>query len=159
MLEIDQVPARRWHTGNVRPVGSGVPRFEGARAHVGDQLRHDILGFAQHKMLNRREGLVPGREERTAGDERFAKGGAPRDDFLHGLLMDNHRAEHDIIGPAQIAVFEALEVQVHQLELPIGGQHGSDGEQTERRESRALGDTAQDMLETPERVWAWRIDQ
>ena len=84
---------------------------------------------------------------------------AARDDFVHRLLMDDHRADHDIIGPAQVAVFEALDVQVHQLKLPIGRQHGGDGEQAERGKGRALGDEAQHMLETPERVRVLRINQ
>ena len=151
--EIDQVPARRRHPLDVWPVGGAVLWLEGARAHVGHQLRHDVLGFAQHKMLNRRKGVMAGSEEGAAGDNRLLERRAAGDDFMHRLLVDDHGADHDVIRPAQVAVFEALNVQIHQLKLPIGRQHRGDGEQTERWKSGALGDEAQDVLEAPERIW------
>ena len=73
--------------------------------------------------------------------------------------MDDHGADHDIISPAQIAVLEALDVQIDQLKLPIRRQHRGDGEQTERGKSGALGDEAQDVLEAPERIRVLRINQ
>ena len=110
-------------------------------------------------MLNLREILMAGGEEGPAGDNRLLERGAARDDFMHGLLVNDHGADHDVISPAQVAVFAALDVQIDQLELPIGRQHSRDSQQTERGESGALGDEAQYVLEAPERVRVLRIDQ
>ena len=38
-------------------------------AHIFDNLRHQLLGFTQHKMVDVRERFVTCREERSTGDD------------------------------------------------------------------------------------------
>ena len=128
-------------------------------AQVFDHLRHGLLGLAENEMLNLREGLVSGGEERSAGDDRFALGQAAGHDVAHRLLVDDHGADQDIIGPAQVRVLEPFDVHVHQAQVPIRRQHGGHGEQAQRREGGALGHEPQHVFETPERVGRLRADE
>gem|GEM_PF-5701657 len=122
-------------------------------------MRHDFLGLAENEMGNFRESLVSGGEQWAARDQDFAGGAAAPHDFAHRLLMHDHRAEQDVIGPAEVGLVEAIDIQVDELEFPGAGEHGRDREQAEGREGRFFGDEPQNMLEAPERVWSLRTNE
>ena len=80
-------------------------------------------------------------------------------DVGHRCLVHDHGADHHVVGPAQVIVGQPIDVQVHQLELPVGGQQRGHGQQAQRREGGAFGDETQHMLEAPKRFRRGRIDK
>ena len=159
VAQVDQVPARHRHARDVGPTRRRVGVTECPAAHVFDDLRHEFFGFAQHEMVDVREGRMAGREERSAGNDRFAEAAATVHDVCDRFLVHDHGAEHHVIGPAQIIVCQTAYVQVHQLELPVGGQRRGHRQQAQRRKGRAFRDETQHMLEAPERVGRRRTKQ
>ena len=77
-----------------------------------------------------------------------------RTEFFWTIIADHHE-----VRPAQIGVLEPLDVQVHEPQIPIAREHGGDGEQAQWRERGPLGNEAQYMFETPERIRRLRTDE
>ena len=133
--------------------------FQAPVRHVVDHSWHHLFRLAQDKMRYFRKLFVACREEGAAGDDFLAQGLAARGDFMHGLLMHDHGADHDPIRPSQVFISQTLHIQIHELQVPFFGQHGGDGEQSQGRNRRFLRDEPQHMLETPERVRGLRVNQ
>ena len=152
MPEIDEVPARHRRLGDVRPACGAINRLQPAAPHVCHDLRHHFLGLAQDEVLDFRERLVAGGEQRPARNDGLFQRRAPRHDFADGFLLHDHRADHHVIRPAQVFVLEPLHVQVHQLELPFRRQHRGHRQQAQRRHGRLAGNKTDGVFETPKRV-------
>ena len=144
---------------DVRPVRGAINGLQPAVPHVCHDLRHDFLGLAQNEVLDFRERLVAGGEQRPAGDDGFLQRRAPRHDFVDGFLLHDHRAEQHVIRPAQIFVLEPFHIQVHQLEFPFRRQHRGHRQQAQRRHGRLAGNEPHGVLETPKRVGRPRTDE
>ena len=127
-------------SGDFRPVRAAVNRLQPAAPHVFHDLRHDFLGLAENEVLNLRERLVAGGEQRAAGNDGFTECRAPRRDFTHRFLLHDHGADQHVIRPAQVLVLEPLDVHVHQLEFPLRREHGGHRQQAQRRQD-ALRET------------------
>ena len=74
-------------------------------------------------------------------------------------FMNDHSADEDVISPFQVHVTQAMNVQVHQLQIPFPGQHSGHREQAQRRHRGRFGHEWQSVLETPERCGCLRTDQ
>ena len=132
--------------------GALINGLQPSALQVGHDLRHDFLGLAENEVPDFRERLVAGGEQRPAGDDGFSQRRATRHDFAHGILLHDHRAQQNIIRPAQVFVLEPFHVQVHQLEFPFRRQHGGHRQQTQRRHGGLAGNKADGVFETPKRV-------
>ncbi len=157
--EFDEVPARHRGLGDFRTVRAAINGLQPATPQVFHDLWHHFLGLAQNEVLNLRECFMPGGEQRSACDDGLLQGRAPRHDFVHRILLHQHRAQQHIIRPAQVFILEPLHVQVHQLELPLRRQHRGHRQQSQRRHGRLSGNEAHSVLETPERVGRSRADE
>jgi len=65
VAEVDQIPAGHRYASNLGVSRGGVGLAESPAPHVFDELRHEFFGFAQHEMVDVREGRMAGREERS----------------------------------------------------------------------------------------------
>ena len=115
------------------------------------------LGLVQHEVIHLRELFIFGGKERAAGHHlqagRLAAGNRP----VGRTLLHHHGTDESIIGPFQVLGRERTDVQVHQAQLPILGQHGGHGQQAERHGAGLFADELQSVLETPERIREFRV--
>jgi len=74
------------------------------------------------------------------------------------LLLDDHSPEKDIVGPEQVLVGELGDVHIDQLEMPVWGEHGGDGEQAKWRCAGRFADELESVLEAPKGVRKFRMD-
>jgi hypothetical protein len=110
-------------------------------------------------MVHGLEPLVLGVEKRAAGDDPQPGRLAPGDDPARRLALHDHGADEGAVGPREVLVGEAPDVQVHEPRLPAARQHGRHRQQPQRRQRGALAHELQRVLEAPERVRELRVDQ
>jgi hypothetical protein len=158
-VEIEQVPARGRGLLDVREGVGGVDAFELAVFQVGEEERQGDLGLTQDQVVDGGKLVRFAGEKRSTGDDRNAEGIAARDDVLGGFLLDDHTSEKDIVSPEEVVVGELGNVHVDQLEIPVLREQGGDGQKTERRCARLFADELESVLEAPERVRKFRVDQ
>jgi len=125
---------------------------ECAGLHVLHKIGNDVLGLAEDEVRDGGKRLVAGGEQGPSGDDRLAPRGTEVRDPIDGLSLNQHRADHHVVGPPQHLVLQASDVQVHQAKLPLARQHRGDGKQSQRRIGGLAGDQTKSVLEAPERV-------
>ena len=79
--------------------------------------------------------------------------------FARRLTLHGHAADEHVVGPRQILIGERAHVEIDQALVPLGGQHGRNGQQAQRRRDGFLAHELERVLETPERVGELGIDQ
>ena len=119
MVELQQVEARDRRLAHIDLEFLGL---EHALARAGvpgrDEIVDHVLGFAEH--LEIRLGVEVRNRGRvgTADGDRLAARAAQIDDLEQVVMLRQHAAGHDQIGPVEIAVGEVLDVAVDQPHLP-----------------------------------------
>ncbi len=110
-------------------------------------------------MVDLFEALVLEREQRPSGDDRETGALAAFDHLASGGLLHGHAPHQGQVRPAQVPVRHGLEVQVDQPETPRLGKERGDGQQSERGEERVPVREREGVLEAPERVGEFRIEE
>ena len=92
------------------------------------QLGQQLLGFAQHQMVDIASRRWIGGHVRAACHDRLAQ----RMRALHHLVkrsaLDAHGRDHHHVGPGKRLVVERLDVHIDQPQLPVAGQQRRRGE-------------------------------
>lgn len=157
--QLGEIPARH---GRGAHVGKGRARVEAARAAGGEiaqKIGQRQLGLVEHEVIDGGKVGVGAGEKRPAGDDGSPGGVAAGDDLLRGGALRDHGADTHDVRPGEVAVRERAHVEIDQTQRPVAWQHRRDREEAERRERGALADEFQGVLETPERVGEFGVEQ
>jgi len=157
--EVEQVPARDGGLLNVWEGIAGVDARGVSAREISQEEREGDLGLAEDEVVDRVKLVRFAGKERATGDDGDAEVVAARDDVLGGLLLDDHSAEKDIVGPEEVLVGELGDVHIDQLELPVLGEHGGDGEQAKWRCAGLFADELESVLEAPKGVGEFGMDE
>jgi hypothetical protein len=117
------------------------------------------LGLVQHQMVYLPERFVFGREKRTAGDGADADCFSSRNHFFHRFFLDGHCTHKDEISPPEIIVQQAFHVHVDQFYSPRCRKHCGNSQQSEWRTARLSVNKFQCILEAPEGIREFRINE
>ena len=110
-------------------------------------------------MVNARKLRVFAGEQGPAGDDGLPGRATARDQRLRRAPLHDHRADEHQIRPVEIPVPQLAGIQVHQALFPRRRKHRRHRQQSQRGQRRPLADEFQRVLETPERIRKFRIEQ
>ena len=120
LLELQQVVARQ---RALRDVDLELLGREHALALAalpgGDEVRHDVLGLADHLEVGRRVEMRARRDVRAADADRLAVQVRELDQIEEVRLLVEHAADHHQVGPVEVRVGQRLGVAVDEAEVPF----------------------------------------
>jgi hypothetical protein len=96
-----------WHRA-LRERGAFAPGLvrgsRGSALEIADKGFHDVFRLAEHEVRDLRKAAVARREQRSAAYHGLVPGCAALSDLAHRLGVDDHRADHHVVGPVEIAI-------------------------------------------------------
>ena len=159
LAAVDQLPHGQRGRGQIRPLIGCVQVFRLTAPEVIEKQRQRDLRLVQDEVVHTVEFLMPGGEQRSAGDDLRPHLIAARDDRPGGFRLDGHPAEEDVVGPPEILGGERGQIEIDQPLLPFNREQRGNGQQPQRRLPGLLGDEPKGVLEGPECVRIFGTDE
>ncbi len=125
------------------------------------KIGHDILDLTQETELHLLEELRTATHVRSPQDDRFVAGVGQGDDPFGVRLLGHHIADHDHVGPVEVAVMQIFDVAIDQPHLPLVRQERGHRNHSQRRGRIFLSRDSACFPVVPERVGteAWKHHQ
>src|SRR5712691_6995487 len=118
----------------------------------GDEVRHDLLGLADHLEVRVRVKMQAGGDVRPTDTYWLAVQVGEIDQVDEIRLLVEHTADHYEIGPVEVRVRQRLGVTVDETDVPMLRQHSGDSDQPEWRRRILRTDEFAGFRIVPERV-------
>ncbi len=158
-LNLQQVIAWNRRAPDVRLARLTVNPSCFAGVQVGDQFRHEVLRFTQDDVPRQVQVLRGGRGMGPPHHRAHAVVTTPAKNFPKRRGLHRHTGKHDHISPLQVAIGQALDVQVHQPARPVARQHRRHRDETQWRQQAPAPGEGQGARTTPVRFRCLRVDQ
>lgn len=94
--------------------------------------RKGNLRLAEHQVARPRIDVGTRGCRRSSDDHGLPPGPGGGDDIKRVMLLRQHAAQHDHVGPLKIRLFQVLDIAVHESQLPRLREQGRHGDESER---------------------------
>ena len=157
--KVKKLPGRHRRAGQTWKARSPVFRQGLALGQVCQENWQELFRFPDEEVIDWLERRAWGAEMDSTGADFDSRTPAAPDDGIRRGKLDSHGADKSQVSPGQVFLRQRLHIQVHQLFVPIRGQHGGHGKERQRRTKSLDPEKLEGMPETPKSFRELRVDK